>query len=116
MIVHTQPETSWVVRWRFEAIDMFRISLALFHLLTAAAVADATPARIGAPPSAGRGCSETRLFVREIKDEKAWACYSRTLGYDTFGKYVLDLETDDIYYFDVNVYRLHTDFVFPEES
>ncbi len=55
---------------------------------------------------------QSRVFVREIKDDATWATYSRTLGSDTFGKYVLDLKTDEIYFFDVNLFKLHTDFVF----
>jgi hypothetical protein len=54
----------------------------------------------------------SRAFVREIKDEATWTTYSRVLGSDQFGKYVLDLKTDEIYFFDVNLFKLHTDFVF----
>ncbi len=70
-------------------------------------LADAGPA---SPP--GPGGESSRPFVRDLKDDKAWTTYSRTLGSDTFGKYVIDLKTNEIYFFDVNLYRLHTDFVF----
>jgi hypothetical protein len=64
-----------------------------------------------AAPNVPAGKS-SRVFVREIKDDATWVTYSRTLGSDTFGKYVLDLKTDEIYFFDVNLFKLHTDFVF----
>jgi hypothetical protein len=59
------------------------------------------------PPPPG-----VRVFVGKVPDEATWKHYSRTMGSDEFGKYVLDLRSGQIYYFDVNLYRLHTDFVF----
>ncbi len=73
----------------------------------ATAAADAGAAGPKAP-----GATATRPFVRSIPDDKTWAVYSRTLGSDTFGKYVIDTTTNDIFFFDVNLFRLHTDFVF----
>jgi len=56
----------------------------------------------------------TRVFVHEIPDAQTYETYSRTLGSDRYGKFVIDLASDQIFYFDVNVYRLHSDFVFHE--
>src|SRR5262249_45763785 len=56
----------------------------------------------------------TRVFVHEVPDAKTYESYSRTLGSDRYGKFVIDLASDQIFYFDVNVYRLHSDFVFHE--
>jgi hypothetical protein len=71
--------------------------------------APGAPAPVATPPVKG---ASSRAFVREIKDEASWKLYSRTLGSDTFSKYVLDLKTEEIYFFDVNLFKLHTDFVF----
>lgn len=56
--------------------------------------------------------AESRVFVRTVPDEATWNIYSRTVSTDTFIKYVIDLKSGEIYYFDVNLYRMHTDFVF----
>lgn len=61
-----------------------------------------------APPEA----ASSRVFLRAIKTEADWKTYSRVIGSDRFGKYVIDLRSNEIYFFDVNVYRLHTEFVF----
>jgi hypothetical protein len=53
-----------------------------------------------------------RVFVGDIPDEATWKKYSKKVGSDEFSKYVIDLKSGQIYYFDVNLYRLHTDFVF----
>jgi Pyruvate phosphate dikinase, AMP/ATP-binding domain len=76
---------------------------------------DAPPAAAAPAADAGPqapGGAATRAFVRAIPDDKTWATYSRTLGSDTFGKYVIDLRSGEIYFFDVNLFRMHTDFVF----
>src|SRR5262245_54795231 len=58
--------------------------------------------------------ASTRVFVHDIPDAATFDAYWRTLGADRFSKFVIDLRTDQIFYFDVNVYRLHCDFVFRE--
>lgn len=55
-----------------------------------------------------------RLWTPEIRDEAALMDYSKELGGERFTKFVLDLRSDEIYYFDVDVYRVHKDFVFNE--
>lgn len=55
---------------------------------------------------------EQRIYVRGIPDAETWQRYSRELGADRFSKFIIDLQSKDIYFFDVNVYRLHADFVF----
>jgi phosphoenolpyruvate synthase/pyruvate phosphate dikinase len=54
---------------------------------------------------------ETRAWVKAIPDEATWANYSRTLNADEFGKFIIDVKSDDIYYIDVNLFELHADFV-----
>jgi hypothetical protein len=57
---------------------------------------------------------ESRVYVHEIPDAATYERMSRTLGSDRFGKFLIDLKTDQIFFFDVNLYRLHSDFVFAE--
>jgi hypothetical protein len=54
---------------------------------------------------------EARVYVREVRDLATYERYSRILGSDRFGKFVIDLKTQDIYFIDVNLFRLHADFV-----
>ena len=53
----------------------------------------------------------TRAFVPEVKDEATFRALSREVESDRLGKFLIDLSTDAIYYFDVNLYRIHRDFV-----
>src|SRR5436853_3176024 len=53
-----------------------------------------------------------KLWTPEIRDDATFADYSKELGGERFTKFVVDLKTDAIYYFDVDVYRVHKDFVF----
>lgn len=54
---------------------------------------------------------EQRAWVKEIKDEKTWKAYSKTVGSDELGKCIIDVKTNDIYFFDVNLFNIHADFV-----
>ncbi len=56
----------------------------------------------------------TRVFTGAIKSADEFATYSKEVGGERFTKFVIDLKTDAMYYFDVNVYRIHTEFVFAE--
>ena len=62
--------------------------------------------------SASASADERRVFRHDMPNEAAWLPYSRVIGSDRLGKFLIELGTGDIYYFDVNVYRLHADFVF----
>jgi hypothetical protein len=62
--------------------------------------------------NASLGANPSRLFVRTIPDEKTFDVYSRVVGSDRIGKFLIDLKSSEIYFFDVNIYRLHADFVF----
>jgi hypothetical protein len=61
-----------------------------------------------APASAG---GEQRAWVKAIPDAATWKAYSKTLGSDELGKFIIDLKTNDIYFFDVNLFNIHADFV-----
>jgi hypothetical protein len=54
---------------------------------------------------------EQRAWIRSIPDAVTWAKYSKQLNADQFGKCVIDLKKDDIYFIDVNLFNLHADFV-----
>ena len=55
-----------------------------------------------------------RMWTPEVRDEATFLDYSKELGGERFTKFVVDLRTNAIYYFDVDVYRVHKDFVFAE--
>lgn len=58
--------------------------------------------------------AETRVWIPEVPDEKTFETYSRQVGADRFGKFLIELKNDKILYFDVNLYRMHSDFVFAQ--
>jgi hypothetical protein len=55
-----------------------------------------------------------RMFVPKLGDAATFESYSKEIGGERFAKFVVDLHTDAIYYFDVNVYAVHKDFIFQE--
>ncbi len=65
------------------------------------AVSVATPAHAG----------EQRAWVKEIPDLATWKSYSKIVATDELGKFIIDLKTNDIYFFDVNLFNIHADFV-----
>jgi hypothetical protein len=71
------------------------------------AIADA--AEPAPPPPPPR-----RLWTNRIDSEADMLAYSVELGGERFTKFVLDTKTDAIYYFDVDVYKIHKDFIFGE--
>jgi len=54
---------------------------------------------------------EQRAWIKGIPDEATWNKYSKTLNSDEFGKFVIDVKTNQIYFIDVNLFELHADFV-----
>jgi hypothetical protein len=66
----------------------------------AAIVAPAPPAR--------------RLWAPKLDSEEQFLHYSKEIGGERFAKFVVDLKTDAVYYFDVEVYKVHKDFIFAE--
>ena len=52
-----------------------------------------------------------RAWIKAIPDEATWDKYSKPLGAEQFGKFVIDVKTNEIYFFDVNLFELHADFV-----
>jgi hypothetical protein len=57
---------------------------------------------------------ESRPYVRTIPDAATFETYSRVVGAERFSKFLIDVKTDEIYYFDVNLFRMHSDFVFSQ--
>jgi hypothetical protein len=55
--------------------------------------------------------TEQRAWVKDIPDAATWKRYSKQLGSDEFGKAVIDVKNNAIYYIDVNLFNLHADFV-----
>src|SRR5262245_23404685 len=55
-----------------------------------------------------------RLWAARLDDAATFQAYSEELGGERFAKFVIDLKSDAIYYFDVNVYKVHKDFIFQE--
>src|SRR5438309_1878451 len=54
---------------------------------------------------------EQRAWVKDVPTEAVWKTYSKTVGSDEFGKAVIDVKTGAIYFFDVNLFNIHADFV-----
>lgn len=52
-----------------------------------------------------------RVYVRSIPDRATFDHYSRVLGSDRFSKFIIDIKNDDIYFIDVNLFKIHADFV-----
>lgn len=64
---------------------------------------------LGTPAS---GASRARApFISEIRDAATFSAYAHPVETDDVGKFLIDLKSDSIYFFDVNLYRLHQDFV-----
>ncbi|MDX2093161.1 MAG: PEP/pyruvate-binding domain-containing protein [Kofleriaceae bacterium] len=55
-----------------------------------------------------------RLWTDKLEDLATFEAYSTEQGGERFAKFVIDLKSDAIYYFDVDVYKVHKDFVFQE--
>jgi hypothetical protein len=72
------------------------------------------PADIPIPTTPVPETPARRMWTPEIRDEATFEAYSKELGGERFTKFVLDLHSNAIYYFDVDVYRVHKDFVFTE--
>ena len=58
-----------------------------------------------------RAQSEQRAWVRAIPDKATWDRYSKRVGADELGKFIIDVKTNDIYFIDVNLFNIHADFV-----
>ncbi|MDP6943408.1 MAG: PEP/pyruvate-binding domain-containing protein [Myxococcota bacterium] len=52
------------------------------------------------------------IFTGTIGSARAFEKYSVELGDERFAKALIDLRTNEIYYFDTNVYQMHSEFVF----
>lgn len=79
------------------------MALAMLAMLTCAVFV--------ATPKLADAQSSQRVYVRSIPDRATFENYSRVLGSDRFGKFIIDVKTDDIYFIDVNVFKIHADFV-----
>ena len=61
--------------------------------------------------SAPAFATEQHAWVKTVPDAKTWKAYSKTVGSDELGKCIIDVKTNDIYFFDVNLFNIHADFV-----
>jgi hypothetical protein len=64
---------------------------------------------IGHAPAEAGGAQ--RAWVKAVPDAATWKIYSKTVGSDQFGKFIIDVKTNDVYFFDVNLFNIHADFV-----
>lgn len=55
-----------------------------------------------------------RVFTDKLPDRETFEAYSRQVGTERFTKFIVDVRTNEIYFFDVNVYKLHVEFAFQE--
>jgi Pyruvate phosphate dikinase, AMP/ATP-binding domain len=54
---------------------------------------------------------EQRAWVRAVPDKATWDRYSKRVGSDELGKFIINVKTDEIYFIDVNLFNIHADFV-----
>ena len=62
-------------------------------------------------PAPVTNADEARIYVRQIQTDDTWKHYSRVIGSDRFGKFIIDVRSGDMYFIDVNLFKLHADFV-----
>lgn len=63
-----------------------------------------------ASPALAKG-EEQRAWVKTVPDAQTWKNYSKHVATDELGKFIIDIKTNDIYFFDVNLFNIHADFV-----
>jgi Pyruvate phosphate dikinase, AMP/ATP-binding domain len=78
-----------------------------------AAVPDGAPAELAPAPSLD-AVPVRRLWAGKLDTEAEFLAYSKEIGGERFAKFVIDLRSDAIYYFDVDIYKVHKDFIFQE--
>ena len=91
-------------------------ALLLSVLAALPALADEEPSSQGefAKPPPKRGGptpAATRVYVRSVPDRLTFDRYSKVVGSDRFSKFIIDIKSGDIYFIDVNVFKIHADFV-----
>src|SRR6201996_6681264 len=55
--------------------------------------------------------AEQRAWVKAVPDAATWKAYWKPVGSDELGKCIIDVKTNDICFFDVNLFNIHADFV-----
>jgi hypothetical protein len=68
-------------------------------------------AAVAAAPKAPK---TRRAFIPRIDTYEEFSEYADVVAGERFTKAIIDLRTDKVYYFDVNVYPLHSDFIFAQ--
>jgi hypothetical protein len=79
---------------------------------TEPAAEPAAPQPAAAAEEEDDGINGHRVYTGAIGSARAFEKYSVELGDERFSKCLIDLKTNDIYYFDTNVYQMHSEFVF----
>jgi len=64
--------------------------------------------------AAAKDIASRRVYTSKLEDVAQFEAFSKDLAGERFTKFIVDRRTDDVYYFDVNVWPLHVDFVFDE--
>jgi hypothetical protein len=77
-------------------------------------IAPAVPGDAAVAEPAPEAVVPRRLWSPKLDSEAAFLAYSKEIGGERFAKFVIDLKSDAIYYFDVDVYKVHKDFIFQE--
>ena len=55
---------------------------------------------------------EHRVYENRIEDDATWMRLSKEIASERFTKFIIDLKSGGIYFIDVNLFKLHADFVF----
>jgi hypothetical protein len=72
------------------------------------------PAPDGGSAESLEAAPARRLWAPKLDSEQQFLAYSKEIGGERFAKFVIDVKSDAIYYFDVDVYKVHKDFIFQE--
>lgn len=92
--------------------SLVRCALVVLALAASSTVARADQApEFAQPPPPPSQSNTQRIYVKAVPGDATWKAYSRELGSDRFGKFIIDIKSNDIYFIDVNVFKMHADFV-----
>lgn len=109
------------------AVVSLALSVSLVACAGTAELAPEAPAQASNPAEAGQATDEhakgdvapkapktRRAFTPRIDSYEEFSEYADVVAGERFTKAIIDLRTDKVYYFDVNVYPLHSDFIFAQ--
>lgn len=68
----------------------------------------------GPAPTAGPLRTAQGAFIENVDSQAAFDAYCETVGSERYAKFLIEIDSDQIYYFDANAFAVHADFVLAE--